>query len=348
MLTTGYTPIFQVVKDGVDVTSKFQDRLVQVQVQQTEASEMGRIEFIFDDRDWALALPQIEDKVSFLLGYKETGLSDFGEFTINEVHLIGPPRSIKVVGTSVSQSSALKVPKITNYLDQTVGDIIKQIAGQSGITADVDPSIGSIKVPAFNQNNQSGFHIIDQLARTYGASAVYQNGRVSVVKRGSASTTSGSESGSVNLTPEDFGEWDVWIQSRAAYSGAQAAWYDKDNVTRKYEQAQASGSSLSNFPLIGNEFSNPDKFFTLPGTFQTQEQAKAAAEARINFLEQLRAQITLTLAKGDPTIRVHQNMNISGMRYAIDGAYIIQTVTHSYRKTTGIVTSIEATTLSAS
>jgi uncharacterized protein len=345
MLTTGYTPIFQVLKDGKDITAQLQDRLVEVKAMQTETSEVGQVEFVFDDRDWALALPQKDDQITFLMGYKETGLTSFGDFDIDEVHLFGPPRSIKVVAHAVSQSSELRIRTIKTYTDTTVGDVIKDIASQAGLTANIDSSIASIKLPTFNQNNQSGFHIIDQLARTYGGATIYMNRMVTIVKRGQASTVSGGDAGMVYLTPEDFGEWDVWIQSRAAYSGVQAAWFDKDNVIRKFEVAQTAPSRLSDFPLIGSEFSNPKAFHTLPGMFSTQEQAQAAAQAQLRLFEQLRAQATITLAKGDPTIRVHMGLNITGMRDAIDGDYLIETVTHSYKKSTGIVTSIEARTM---
>lgn len=348
MLTTGYTPIFQVLKDSKDITAQLQDRLVEVKTTQTETSEVGQVEFIFDDRDWALALPQIEDQITFLMGYKETGLTSFGDFDIDEVHLFGPPRSIKVIAHAVSQSSTLRLRTIKSYSDTTVGAVINDIASQAGITANIDPSIAAIKLPTFNQNNQSGFHIIDQLARTYGGSAIYLNRRVTIVKRGQATTMSGGDAGQIYLTPEDFGEWDIWIQARAAYSGVQAAWFDKDNVVRKFEVAQTAPSRLSDFPLIGSEFSNPKAFHTLPGMFNTQEQAQAAAQAQLRLFEQLRAQATIALAKGDPTVRVHMGLNISGMRSAIDGDYLIENVTHTYKKSTGIVTNIEARTLAAS
>lgn len=343
MLTTGYTPLFQVVKDGNDITGRLQDRLIEAKVLHTQGSEFCQLDLVFDDRDFAIQLPQVQDQISFLMGYQETGLSDFGTFEIEEVHLSWPPRSIRVVALGVSLSSGLKIPKIANFLDLTVGDIINQIASQSGITASVDPSIASIKVPSFNQNNQSGFHIIDQLARTYGGSVIYENNRVTVVKRDGSSTVSGLSAGVISLTPEDFGEGEVWIQSRPAYSGAQAAWFDHDNVQRKYETAQST--SASSFPVIGTDYANPKNFFTLPGMFNSQEQAKAAAQAHSAFLGQLRAQANLTLAKGEPTIRAHHHLTISGMRDGINGNYSIQAVTHTLRKNTGIVTSIEAMTL---
>lgn len=344
MLTTGYTPIFQVLKDGVDITSRLQDRLTQVKLTQTQYSQIGDVEFIFDDRDWALELPQVKDTITFLMGYKETGLSVFGDYTIDEVHLVGPPRSIKILGHCVSLDSDLKLRATKTYTNTTAGEIIKDIASQDKITANVESSIGSIKMPTFNQVAQSGFHVIDQLARTYGGVAIYENGTVNVVKRGTPTTVSGAEFGTIDLNPEDFGEWDFWIQSRAAFSGAQAAWFDKDNVTRQVETVRSSGAGLGTFPLIGSVFENPNRFHVLPGMFQSQEQARAAAKAALSFTESLRAMATITLAKGDPTIRVHQGLNIQGMRDGINGQYIVETVTHSYRKTTGIVTNIEAKT----
>jgi hypothetical protein len=345
VLTTGYTPIFQVLKDGIDITSRLQDRLIEAKVTLTQGSDIGEIDLVFDDRDFAIQLPQVQDKISFLMGYKETGLSDFGTFEINEVHLSWPPRTLRIVGLGVSMTSGLKIPRIFNYLDLTIGDVVNQIASQAGVSASVDPNIAKIKLPSFNQNNQSGFHIIDHLARTYGGVAIHEDNWITIVKRDTSATVSGASSGTVSLTPEDFGESEIWIQSRPAYSGAQAAWFDQDAVERKFEQAESSGSSLSNFPLIGSEFSNPKSFFTLPGMFSSQEQAKAAATAHIQFLERLRAQASLTLAKGDPTIRAHNLLVISDMRDGIDGSYSIETVTHTLQKSTGVVTHIEAMTV---
>lgn len=347
MLTTGYTPIFQVIKDGKDITSQLQDRLVEVEIEQTEFSEIGHVQFVFDDRDWALQLPQAKDKISFLMGYKETGLVGFGEFEIDEIHLFGPPRSIKIVGHGLPLNSDLKVPKTNSSTNTTVGEVINKIASDAGVKANIDNSIASVKLPSFNQNNQSGFHIIDLLSRTYGGVAVYGNGMITIVKRGASSTVSGQSTNTFDLNPEEFGEWDIFINERVAFSGVQAAWYDKDNVTRKFEQSTSSGAVSGNFPL-SLDFSgaqNPSRFLTLPGLFQTQEQARTAAQAKMSILSQLKSQATITLAKGEPAISVHNHITISGMRDGIDGEYIVQNVKHSYKKSTGIVTTIMATSL---
>lgn len=337
-MLTAYTPIFQVLKDGIDITSQLQDRLTEVNIEQTSVGEIARLELIFDDRDFVIALPQKSDKLSFLLGYQETGLSDFGTFEVDEIYLMGPPKALKVMAHGVSLNSNLKIPATKAFEGKTVGEIIKSMAGKTEVS--VAPEIGNIKIPFFNQVGQSPFQVIDMLTRRVGGSAVYENGKITVNKRDSGTTVSGSSLGTINLGPEDFGEWNVWVQSRGEHEGAVASWWDKDKVKRIYETVKDPNKGF----FEGTNGYDAARLFLMPGMFNSQAEAQAAAKAKVGVFSRTISRAQVTLAKGDPTVRVQQHMVIRGMRSGIDGDYIIDTVKTGYKKATGITTSIDAHT----
>ncbi|MGH1591021.1 hypothetical protein ACRBEV_24960 [Methylobacterium phyllosphaerae] len=82
-MANGYIPIYQITKDGLDITGHFSDRCVQLRID--SSGEMDTVTFTIDDRDWAVARPNVGDKVSVSLGCAEVGMSNMGTFEIEGV-----------------------------------------------------------------------------------------------------------------------------------------------------------------------------------------------------------------------------------------------------------------------
>jgi phage protein D len=76
-------------------------------------------------------------------------------------------------------------------------------------------------------------------------------------------------------------------------------------------------------------------------SLQSEAEAQQAADAKMAALNRGLRQGTVTLAKGDPSIRAAQPLVIMGMRPGIDGSYIVQTATHTFTRDEGISTTLE-------
>src|SRR5690606_39085818 len=132
-LPTGYTPIFSIRKDGEDITGRFDDRCTSIDVDLQNgggASDVCRI--VLDDRDWAIKSPDVGANIEIYLGYKEVGLAWMGLFEISEVVYEGPPRTLSIVGQSAGHKSVMKSPRIKEYENKTLGEILGDIAKGSG------------------------------------------------------------------------------------------------------------------------------------------------------------------------------------------------------------------------
>ena len=71
-MPTGYTPIYQILKDGIDITDHFNDRCVQMRVDLTSGDgDNDMCLFTIDDRDWPVARPSVGDRLRILMGYVE-------------------------------------------------------------------------------------------------------------------------------------------------------------------------------------------------------------------------------------------------------------------------------------
>lgn len=74
------TPAFQLFTDGVDVTSRINDRLLKLTLKDAAGHESDTLAFDVNDCDGLVAIPREGAKLGFWLGYVETGL-----FTVDDV-----------------------------------------------------------------------------------------------------------------------------------------------------------------------------------------------------------------------------------------------------------------------
>jgi phage protein D len=335
-VTTGYTPIYRVMKDGNDITGRFNDRTTQIKVDlQAGNGNDDQCTIVVDDRDWRIARPLTGDVLSIWLGYAEVGLSYMGTFEIDDVTFLGPPRSIKLLGKSTGSSNIQKAPAIREFDNKSVGDILGQMAGQTGLGVSISGDLAGIKIPFKNQG-VSNLHMIHELERLTGAVAKVVDGKLMFIKRDGAETASGVALPTLVLHPEHFGTWQVRYTSKPGYGQVKAAWFDKDEMQRKWVgQAISAGDGGVG---LANKFGGA---FNIGQLFNSEAEAKAAAGSQAENFKRAEVQAQFDLAKGDPWIRDQQTLIVTGMRDGINGSYVIDKVTHSYIKSTGIKSQME-------
>ena len=78
-------PAFQLFADGIDVTSRINDRLLSLNVKDAAGHESDTLSFEVDDRDGLVALPREKAKLGCWLGYAESGLVYMGLFAVDDV-----------------------------------------------------------------------------------------------------------------------------------------------------------------------------------------------------------------------------------------------------------------------
>jgi phage protein D len=319
------------MKGGVDITDKFNDRTTSIKVDLISGGGDGDHCMIkVDDRDWAVVRPEPGENLSIWLGYQEVGLAYMGSFEIDEVTFLGMPRGIQLTGLSTGMRDIQKSPQIKDFANKSVNDILGGMASQTGLGVSIGAGIGGNTIPFKNQV-VSNLHMIHELERIYGAVAKVVDGKLMFVARDSTESASGVALPTLVLLPEHFGTWQVRYSSRSDYSGTKAAWFDKDEMVRKWVSAgssAASGGSTSGQYALGQ-------------LFNSQAEAEAAAKSKMEALKRAEVQAAFDLAKGDPWVRDMQTILVSGMRDGINGSYVIEKATHTYIKSTGIRSTLE-------
>lgn len=331
-MATGYTPIYRIFKGGEDITGRFNDRTTQIRVDlQAGDGNDDQCTIMVDDRDWRVGRPIPGEDIQVWLGYLEVGLAYLGTFEIDDVTFLGPPRSIKLVGKSTGSNDIQKAPAIREFDNKSVGDILGQMAEQSGLGLSISGDLAGIKIPFKNQG-ASNLHTINQLERLTGAVAKVVDGKLMFIKRDGAETASGIALPTLVLRPEHFGTWQVRYSSKPGYGSVKAAWRDKETGVRKWVDAAVGGGSLA------NKFTGA---FNIQGIFNSQEEAQQAAQSQAGNFARAEVTAEFDLAKGDPWIRDQQPLLVSGMRDGINGSYVISRATHTYIKNTGIKSQLE-------
>ncbi|MGN8095418.1 hypothetical protein [Methylobacterium sp. 22177] len=331
----GFTPIFRIEQEGIDISDRFNDRLIAIDVRHSAGGgDSDTVEITLDDRDWKIAKPTVGRKLEIYLGYKEVGLAQQNVYEIKRVEFSGPPRSIKITGTSVEMIGGLKEPKVREFEGKTLGEIVEALAASGGVKALVEQGLGEKLVPFLNQAGQSSLHVLQELERRYGAISKFENGRLIFIPRDKNETVSGFTLPTLLLRPEHLAKWSVWHDKRGDFSSARAAYVDPNThqpVWIEEENPRPVTDEEGNVARFPYRFAQP---------FQTEVEARAAVSGMIHRLNRSLGEINVTLSKGDPWIRGNQLTLIGGMREGINGSYTTEVVEHSYRKDRGLLTTI--------
>lgn len=330
-MPTGFTPIYRVERGGLDITGKLSDRCVSIRVDFSAGDgQEDKAQFVFDDRDWSIARPNVGDILSISMGYVEVGLAFMGSYKIDKVSFVGMPKAIQVSATSSGADTFMKSHIIQDFKGKTLGDLFGSMAQKGGISAEVHPSLKD-KTVDFKNVFTSPNQFVAELSRHFGAVAKIANNKLQVVPEDKGQTASGEQKPVIVLGPAHFGEWEVTHDQQPAYGKVKAGYVDpKDYVTRFMESVTG---------IAGNSGEPP---FTINRKFNSKEEAQAAAESQMQSLQRSLGTLSCTLAKGDPWIHDQQRILIRNMRDGVNGSYVSDLVTHVYVKDAGISTSIHA------
>lgn len=330
-----YTPTFMIYKGGENITANFNNRALDIRVELASGhGAQDTCTITVDDRDWLLALPQVDDGIEVYLGYEEVGMAFMGTFEIDEVTLSFPPKQISIHGNSEGFNSAFKSPKTQAFSGSTLGEIVNKIAKDLGMEAVVDPSLASKQIP-YRNVTVSPMHLLVQLEREFNGVSKMGQGKLSFNSRDSDRTAGGQYVPIVVLQKEHLASAQVKHGNRSDYTSVSAQYKDGDSNTIKTVTSKSAVDGL-----VGGNADGSNKDFPLKFQFPTKEQAQNAADSQMKALDRTLGEGLFTLAQGDPWIRDQNRILVIGTRDGIDGSYIADIVSHHYSKETGITTSI--------
>ena len=306
------TPRFRIRIDGSqDVTDRIGDRLLSLRVTDEAGRQSDAVELRIDNRGGVVPPPRRGVEMEVWLWHEGQKETPMGLYTVVEVELSGPPRTLAVRGTGPDMRASLKAPRTRSWEDVSLGELVASIAAGHDLEARVGSSLRSVRIPHLDQTEESDLHLLTRLARDYDAIAKPAGGYLLFVPQGAAESATGRKLPVVDVRPEDCRSWRVTLADRAAYSSVLAHWHDAAAAGQKTETAGSGGPA-----------------WTLRRTYASAGEAREAARAKLAELTRETRQLSLTLSPGKPAVAAEVELRLAGFGNDVDGSWSSRRAVH--------------------
>jgi phage protein D len=317
-------PRVEITVDGVPVAGQFYERLISVTVTDEEGLKSDTVDIELNDGPPNfLALPRKGAIISVKMGYGSDLVSK-GQFTADKISLDCLPYKMSISGKAADlRSGKLKERQERAWDKAKLGDIIAEIADESGLAPAVDADLAEHTYDWIGQQDETNIHFLRRLADRHNALFAIKQKRLLFARRGSGLSASGSSLGSIILTPSVIktGTLKVDINDRTKYSKVVSYYQDADKAKRVEIEAEADADG--------------DSVYRIPEAFSSPAEADKAARAKAKELARGEGAVSVTVL-GDADIEAGLPLLFAQVRPGLDGVpYIIKTARSKYTKTTG-------------
>lgn len=229
-------PIVELTVDGQPMAGAFYERLVSLTV--TDKEGMSSDTFSAELNDGPpdfIKLPRKGAVVEIRMGYRETGVTSVGKFTVDKIEARCLPYSLNISGKAADlRSSKLKENQERHWDNKTLKDIVEEVASDAGLEASIDDEIGSHEYEWLAQQDESPIHFLERLARRHNALFSIKNGKLIFAKKGSGQSASGASTGAIIVTPDIIiqGTCQFEVNDRTKYKKVVAYHQDRGKAKR--------------------------------------------------------------------------------------------------------------------
>jgi len=265
--------------------------------------------------------PPIDAEIKAWLGYEPEPVY-MGSFKVDQWTKRGSPKILSVNAKAADFTSDIKSTKTRSHHATTVGAIVRKIAAEHGLTAQVDARIGARVIAHIDQQTESNLGFLSRLAKRNGATFKLADGKIIFAAKGSKKLPSGANKTAVVITPDMVSDdWSVAEGQRGAHKSVKCAWVDHATGRRHYETA-GSGKPC-----------HRDKHL-----YASEAEAKAAAQSKLGDLT--RGVRTADFeGPGNPALFAEALVTLKGFDPDADGDFLVKTVSHSF-SSSGFRTSV--------
>ncbi len=318
-------PAFQITVAGEDATGAVADRLLSLSITDEDGGKADRLEITIDDRDGAVAYPDMEAALEVSLGFTGQALAFMGRFTVDGVSGSGPKQSLKITATAADLKGDIRSPQTRAFENKSLSDIVATIAGEAGLKPVVGESVAGTVWAYLAQTAESNLNFLTRIAATLDATAKPAGGALIVQRRGEGKTAAGDVLTAPILGPSSMSTWSWSQEGRETYTCVEAEWSD-------------TGAGVINKVTLGS--GTPLR--KLRHVHASEDEAKRAADAALKGAARAAMSISVDLASFDPGILAGAAVSLAGMtRPELDGEWQLGTVTHRL-SASGLTTSFKA------
>ncbi|MDO5631151.1 MAG: contractile injection system protein, VgrG/Pvc8 family [Paracoccus sp. (in: a-proteobacteria)] len=308
------TPQITITADGQPFAM---DRVLSVEITDEAGFESDELVITLDDAAPQIARPREGAKLTVAIGYRETGLVQFGTYVFEELAREGWPRICTLTAKAADHAKTLKEPKTRIWEKTTLAEIVETIAAEHNLQAQIAPALGALAVPFLAQTEESDQNLLTRLGRRTGAVITPKDQRLLVTARHSGKTASGQPMPALPVTPDmlitDRG-YSIRLKPRARHSEIRARWRDRP-------------AGRTKIVVLKTGLEGPS--MTLREVFQSEPEAQKAADAAKRDMVAGEGEMELTLI-GQPLARAEAPVQVSGVSLDVDGNWIATSVTHEW------------------
>ena len=319
--------IYRLLVDGVDIGTKFQDRLISLTITDNRGMESDALEVTLSDHDGLLNLPPKDAVIQAWIGWSNTGLVYKGLYKVKEVEHSGAPDVLTIRATSADLKTGLKQKKERSFSNVTLEAVLQAIAFQHELDLSVHQSLAKHQIINLIQN-ESDANLLTRLADEHDAMASIKNGKLLFMPKGASQTISGQDLPTYLIT-RDKGD-------SHRYSNTDGG--DEITAVRAFYYDAVQGKKLE---VVYGDASNQN-IKELRHIHQDKQSATLVAKAKLADLKRTSLTFSYNLAYGNPDLIPEMTFLFDGLKEQIDEIYWLGTrITHSIDASNGFTTALE-------
>ncbi|MEM8555989.1 MAG: contractile injection system protein, VgrG/Pvc8 family [Pseudomonadota bacterium] len=304
-------PVFAILADGADVTAAINSRLVSLTVTDVVGSEVDTCELVVDDRNGEVVPPPHQAQLTVSMGFAERGLVELGTFLVDETRSSGPPATLAISASAADMNGGIRAPRTKSWEAKSVGDMVREIAGDHGLEAAVAERLDGITLPFVAQSAESDLNFLERLARQYNFRFAPKSGRLVALERSSDTLPDGTATPEVALDRGDLRSWDLGLPDRGRYGRIKVRW-------------QNVGTGTTEVITVGEDL--PER--ELRHIYDSAEAAAQAATAALQSAQTSTAAGKLNLATFRGDIFAGSRVRLTNFQAALVGPYTVTRVEH--------------------
>jgi phage protein D len=320
-------PKFEIIANGKSITALVSPILHSLTVTDETSEKADTFSLVLDDSAGTLEFPKQGALVSIKLGLGS--LVDLGTFTVATVRSSGPPSLLQIDGhaapfSASGERNGMQARKSRSFDEKTIGDIVKQIAGEHGLDPVIAKDLEDADLGHLDQTDESDASFLNRVAREVGAVVKATSDRLAFVKRGTSETASGKNLPTITLLRKDVTTWDFTAEDRGNYKSVVATYRDH-------------GAAQTVEVVVGDG----EPSLRLPHTYSSSGNAKRAATAKLDDSKRSSGGTFQLTMPARLDIIAESPLSVAGIRQGVDGSFIARRVTHTLDGS-GLRTTVDA------
>ena len=305
------TPDFQILMDGEDITEPFKDRLKSLVSVDEAGMKSDTAEIVVDDRDNRIDLPGTGVRLEISIGFKETGLTYMGAYTVDEIAGDYPVRTMTIKAKAADMLKTIRAPKTRAWEGKTLEEIVNRIAGDHGLRAAISDSLKPAFFGYLAQTAESDLSFLTRLARDLDATAKPAGDALVVVKRGEGKSADGADLPAATVPASEIANLTWKATGRGRYG----------KVTDEWSEL---GAATVHQVTLGDA----DPALKLRHRHATEAEAQRAAQSALDRSKRASGKLSAALTGFLPDLAAEGFVTLPDIKPELRGAWLVNRVEH--------------------